>query len=182
MFCCEAYKCFPCSAYFEHCIELPRKSIIQVSFLCVLYIIAMLLPVCHAYVFTLITDFMHLWNRMHSLPCQQWRNKTDQSINFFPEQNTKPAFGQWKIKENHTIKSKLDQKLYDENLQPVNIAKPTTSQFFIHLTSIVVAILGNSIVLQAHLYSAFRPNQWLKSWPPEKLSILLVVRINTMVI
>ena len=38
------------------------------------------------------------------------------TINLFPGQGGEPAFRGWDIKENHNIKRKSPQKLYDENI------------------------------------------------------------------
>ena len=58
---------------------------------------------------------------------------------FFPGQDTKPAYKQCNIKENHNLKRKLAQNLYDENVWHVNITQPIelgsscTSQLFYKL-------------------------------------------------
>ena len=43
-------------------------------------------------------------------------------------------------------------------------------QFFLYVTSILVAILVG-FFLQAYLYPTFRPNHWFQSWLPEIVSI-----------
>ena len=63
------------------------------------------------------------------------------TINLYLEQGTKPALSRWKIKENHNIKRKLAQILHDENIWLADITKPNIFQFFMCLTSFVVAIL-----------------------------------------
>ena len=62
-------------------------------------------------------------NNSHNL-CQ-----ANQEPSKCPWQASKPAFRQWKIKENHNIKSKLFQKLYDENIWHVNITKSIMLHF-----------------------------------------------------
>ena len=52
-------------------------------------------------------------------------------------------FGQWKIKKNHNLKSKLTQKLYDDNTWHVTVLKPIIFPFLLYLTSFVIAILVN---------------------------------------
>ena len=76
----------------------------------------------------------------------------------------KNGFRQGAIKENHDIKGKLAQKLYDENIWLVNITKPFIFQFFLHLTSfVVVAILIKFYCLR----SPFVPNLEAKSVFPK---------------
>ena len=47
----------------------------------------------------------------------------------------------WDIGKLRKYKYKLARKLYDKNKWPVNITNPIIFQFFIHITSFVVAIL-----------------------------------------
>ena len=63
------------------------------------------------------------------------------TINLFPEYGKKLTFEKWKMKENHNIKSKSTQNLYNKNVWHVNITKPIIFRVFIHLTSVVVVIL-----------------------------------------
>ena len=77
--------------------------------------------------------------------------------NLSPRQGAKPAFRQWKIKENHNIKDKLAQKLCGEKVCHVNITKSIIFQFF------VVAILLRSYCFT----SPFVPNIAGKSLVPD---------------
>ena len=52
-------------------------------------------------------------------------------------------FRQMKIKKKYKIKSKLAQKLYDDNIWHVNMTKSIIFKFFMHLTSFVFVILAN---------------------------------------
>ena len=62
------------------------------------------------------------------------------TITLSPGQCIETAFGQWKIKENHNIKNKLAQKLYDENIWHRSITKVIKFQFFIYITGFIVVI------------------------------------------
>ena len=85
------------------------------------------------------------------------------TINMYPVQGTKPAYRLWGIKENQNIKSKLVQKLNDENIWHVNITKRIIFQFFIDLDSFVVAVLVKFYCFT----SQFVPNLEAKSVVPE---------------
>ena len=87
-------------------------------------------------------------------------------------QSTKPAYKQCKIKENHNLKSKWAQKLYDENMCHVNITKRIVIPFFIHFIIVLFQFWQNPIVFQAHLYPTLRPTLWFQRWPQEKRSIV----------
>ena len=90
------------------------------------------------------SQFEVLWNRSH----QQY----SKSLVVKPG-TVKPALRQWKIKENHKIKSKLVQKVHDENVRHVNITKAIMFQYFIHLTMFVIAILVKFYCLRSPLVS-----------------------------
>ena len=45
------------------------------------------------------------------------------------------------------MKSKLAQKLFDENVWQANISKPSVIQFCVHSTSFIIFILANRISL-----------------------------------
>ena len=52
-----------------------------------------------------------------------------------------PSFKQWNIRENHSLRNKLAQKLYDEYVWHLNISKPSVIQLFVHLTRFFIFIL-----------------------------------------
>ena len=68
-----------------------------------------------------------------------WRSDKDPSM--FPLDMVETAFKQWKMKENHNIRSELSQKIYNENIWNVDITKAIIFRFFIHFTSVVVILV-----------------------------------------
>ena len=67
--------------------------------------------------------------------------------------------------------SKLAQKQNYYNIWLVNITKPIIFQFFMHLTSFVVAILVKLHCFTSPFVHNLRPNQWFQSWSPERVGI-----------
>ena len=81
----------------------------------------------------------YLFNSNHQVTPQSLAVKPGTS-NQYTRHGINPSLRQWKIKESHDRNSKLAQKPRDENSRHVTTTKPITSQLFILLTSVAVAI------------------------------------------
>ena len=79
-------------------------------------------------------------NRYHQ-QCSQSLVVKSGTINLSLRQGTKPAVRQWRIKENHSIKSKLARNCMMKNISHVNITKSIICHSFIHWTRFVVYLL-----------------------------------------
>ena len=76
---------------------------------------------------------------------------------FAPWQGKIPPKKQYNIKKNHHLKSKLAQKLNDENECHLNKPKTSLIHFFVHS---FIFILVKIHCLQAHLYPKLKSNLW----------------------
>ena len=82
-------------------------------------------------------------------------------------QGTKQTYKPSNTMENHSLKRKWAQKLYNENVWHVNITKLIVIQFSCTSQLCCSPLWQNSIVFQSHLYPTLRPTIWFQISPPE---------------